>query len=149
MRKGRWHRRSPRRARVEMIPLIDCMFLLLTFFIYIATAMVLQRGIPVDLAHASSGEPLTKEVKPIHVFIRSSGELYLEEMPVTAADLSSRLHAFVVSDASTGSGFPRPVVVNADKGVLHERVVEVLDLARESGVSQVVLAVEPKEASSR
>lgn len=148
MRKGRWHQRAPRRARVEMIPLIDCMFLLLTFFIYVATSMVLQRGIPVDLAHASSGEPLTKEVKPVHVFIRSSGELYLEERPVTRAELSSRLHAFAASDASSGSKSPRPVIVNADKGVLHERVVEALDLARESGISQVVLAVEPKETDS-
>lgn len=149
MRKGRWHRRVPRRARVEMIPLIDCMFLLLTFFIYVATAMVLQRGIPVDLAHASSGEPLTREVKPIHVFIRSSGELYLEEVPVTEADLISRLRAFAASDTSSGSRSSRPVVVNADKGVLHEKVVEVLDLARESGMSEVILAVEPKEAASR
>ena len=148
MRKGRWHQRAPRRARVEMIPLIDCMFLLLTFFIYVATSMVLQRGIPVDLAHASSGEPLNKEVKPIHVFIRSSGELYLEERPVSRAELSSRLHAFAASDASPGLSPPRPVIVNADKGVLHERVVEVLDLARESGISQVVLAVEPRETDS-
>ncbi len=149
MRKGRWHRRAPRRARVEMIPLIDCMFLLLTFFIYVATAMVLQRGIPVDLAHASSGEPLTKEVKPIHVFVRISGELHLEDTPVTAAELSSHLRALAASDASIGPRSPRPVVVNADKGVLHERVVEVLDLARESGVSDLVLAVEPKEGDSR
>jgi len=124
------------------------MFLLLTFFIYVATAMVLQRGIPVDLAHASSGESLTKEVRPIHLFIRGSGELYLEETPVTEAELSSRLRAFAVSDASTDSKPQRPVVLNADKGVLHEKVVEVLDLARESGVSEVLLAVEPKEANS-
>jgi biopolymer transport protein ExbD len=120
------------------------MFLLLTFFIYIATAMVLQRGIPVDLAHAASGEPLTKEVKPISVFVRSSGELYLEETLVTEADLSSRLRALATAEAPKWSKSPRPVVVNADKGVLHEKVVEVLDLARESGVAQVILAVEPK-----
>jgi len=120
------------------------MFLLLTFFIYVATAMVLQRGIPVDLAHASSGEPLAKEVRPIHVFIRNSGELYLEETPVTKESLSSRLHSLAVADASNRPRSSRPVVVNAERGVLHERVIEVLDLARESGVSQVVLAVEPK-----
>ncbi len=132
-----------------MIPLIDCMFLLLTFFIYVATSMVLQRGIPVDLAHAASGEPFRKGPEPIHVFIRSSGELYLGEAPVTKAELTSRLRALALSDASAGPRTSRPVVVNADKGVLHERVVEVLDLARASGVAQVVLAVEPRDGDSR
>ncbi len=149
MRKARWHRRPQRRARVEMVPLIDCMFLLLTFFIYVATAMVLQRGIPVDLAHASSGEPLQKDLEPIQIFIRSSGELFLEETPVTEAALISHLRALVRSGVSSDGRFTRPVVVSADKGVVHERVVEILDLSRQSGVTQVVLAVEPKGDDSR
>ncbi len=128
-----------------MVPLIDCMFLLLTFFIYIATAMVLQRGIPVDLAHASSGETLRRELKSIQIFIRNSGEIFLGETRVTEGDLSSRLRTLVGSAAVSGSSPQRPVVINADKEVLHQRVVDVLDLARQSGAKQVVLAVEPKK----
>lgn len=143
MRRAGWHRRSRQRARVEMVPLMDCMFLLLTFFIYIATTMALQRGIPVDLAEAASGEALSKEIKPIHVFIRNSGELYLEENRVTEGELFSRLRTF--SAAPEGRGSSRPVVVNADRGVVYEKVVQILDLARESGITQVILAVEPKE----
>lgn len=122
---------------------MDCMFLLLTFFIYIATSMVLQRGIPVDLAQAASGEALAKELKPIHIFIRNSGEIYLEENRVVEGELSSRLR--VLSAAEKARGFSRPVVINADRGVVHEKVIGILDLARQSGVTQVVLAVEPKE----
>lgn len=143
MRRARWHRRPSRRARVEMVPLMDCMFLLLTFFIYIATTMALQRGIPVDLAQAASGETLSKEHQPIHLFIRSSGELYLEERPVSESELSGQLRRM------TSGSSRRPVVVNADKGVVHEVVVRMLDLARQSGVSQVILAVEPKEGPLR
>ncbi len=143
MRRAGWRRRAQRRARVEMVPLMDCMFLLLTFFVYIATSMALQRGIPVDLAQAASGETLSKELQPIHVFIRSSGEIYLEETRVMESDLSSRLRT--LSAASQPHGSSRPVVVDADRGVVHEKVVGVLDLARQSGVTQVVLAVEPKE----
>lgn len=140
MRSIHRSQRSRQPARIEMVPLIDCMFLLLTFFIYIATAMVLQRGIPVDLAQASSGETLSRELKPIHIFIRNSGELFLEESRVTEGELASRLRTMVGQ---------RPVVINADKGVLHQRVVDVLDLARHSGAKQVVLAVEPKEEDRR
>ena len=140
MRQARWQRRSTRKARVEMIPLIDCMFLLLTFFIYIATTMVLQRGIPVELAHAASGEPLQKELLPIHIFIRSSAAVYLEESPISEADLIRRLRVLTAQRAQ------RPVVLNAEKGVLHEKVVRILDLARQSGAKQVILAVEPGES---
>jgi biopolymer transport protein ExbD len=130
---------------MEMVPLMDCMFLLLTFFIYIATSMVMQKGIPVDLAQASSGESLSKELRTIQIFIRSSGEIYLEETRVTEGEFSARLRTLAAADASRSAGSPRPVVINADKGVLHEKVIGILDLARQSGVVQVVLAVEPKE----
>lgn len=142
MRRAGWHRRS-RRPRVEMVPLMDCMFLLLTFFIYIATTMALQRGIPVDLAEAASAEALSKERQPVHIFVRSSGELFLEESHVTEGELSSRLRALSLAPGARAGNEP-VVVVNADRGVVHEKVVGVLDLARQSGVSQVILAVEPK-----
>lgn len=126
-----------------MVPLMDCMFLLLTFFIYVATTMALQRGIPVELAHAASGESLAKETDPIQIYLRTSGELYVEEKTMTELELAVHLRAMVSRPRA-----PRPVVINAERGVLHERVVEILDLARQSGVRQVVLAVEPREAAT-
>lgn len=123
---------------MEMVPLIDCMFLLLTFFIYVATTMALQRGIPIDLAQAHSGESLQRESEPIPVFIRRTGELYLKDAPVTEETLSQQLRV------KARQGDPRSVVLHADEAVLHRRVVEILDLVRESGTPQVILAVEPK-----
>ena len=40
--------RTPRRARIEMLPLIDILFLLLVFFIYAMLSMALHRGLPVS-----------------------------------------------------------------------------------------------------
>lgn len=121
-----------------MVPLIDCMFLLLTFFIYIATTMVIQRGIPVKLATAETGESTQKDPTAIHVSIKPSGEIYLEADPVSDEMLAQRLRTL----ARGGDG--RPVVLSADSGVFHRRVVEVLDAIRQSGVSQVIFAVEPR-----
>lgn len=119
-----------------MIPLIDCMFLLLTFFIYVATAAVSQAGIPLDLATASTGETIEKEPLPT-ISIDEKGLLYLNKTPVTEEYLRMELKKMALSTR------PKPVVIHADKKVLHEQVVGILDLARQSGVSQVVFAVEP------
>ncbi|MGE5310719.1 MAG: ExbD/TolR family protein, partial [Nitrospirota bacterium] len=53
-------RRPSRRGRIEMVPLIDCMFLLLVFFIYSMLSMVLHRGIKIDLPEARTA-PVHKE----------------------------------------------------------------------------------------
>jgi biopolymer transport protein ExbD len=69
---------------------------------------------------------------------------------VSESELRAHLRAFAAGEAQGKAGVaPTRLVVNADKGVLHERVVEVLDLARESGVREVLLAVEPRQESSQ
>lgn len=124
-----------------MIPLIDCMFLLLTFFIYVAAATVSQAGIPLDLATASTGETIEKEPLPT-ISIDETGLLYFNKTPVTQEHLRMELKKMALSTRS------KPVVIHADKRVLHEQVVEILDLARQSGVSQVVFAVQPSRERS-
>ncbi len=124
-----------------MIPLIDCMFLLLTFFIYVATAAVSQAGIPLDLATASTGQAVGKELLPT-ISIDETGLLYLNKTPITEEQLKMELKKMAMTT------HPKPVVIRADKGVVHEQVVGILDLARQSGVSQVVFAVQPSDQRS-
>ena len=132
-------RRRARRARIEIIPLMDVMFLLLTFFIYVTVTMAVQRGIPVTLAAASSGEP-AKEEPAATLSIRADGRLYFDKTPVTELDLQGRLQALAARPNR------KPVVIQADKGVLYERVMALLDLARRCGVPDVVFAVQPEGA---
>lgn len=120
-----------------MVPLIDCMFLLLTFFIYVATTMVVQRGIPMKLATATTGESSGKELFPT-VSIDREGRLYWNKFPVTEDRLRGELKKLAASSST------KPVVIHADKGVVHEWVVAILDLARQCGVPDVVFAVEPR-----
>ncbi len=130
-------RKRARRARVEMIPLIDCMFLLLTFFIYVRMTMTLQKGIPVDLAAATTGEA-PKEERITHLSIDAGGRVYLDKRPVSEEELRAGLRSLALQAA------PRPVLVQADKGVLHARVIEVVDWARQAGVPQVIFSVQAR-----
>ena len=48
--------RAQRRARIEILPLIDIVFLLLVFFIYAMLSMAVHRGVPVNLPTSSSAD---------------------------------------------------------------------------------------------
>lgn len=49
--------RSNKRARIEIIPLIDIIFFLLATFVMVSLSMVQNRGIPVTLPAAATGAP--------------------------------------------------------------------------------------------
>jgi biopolymer transport protein ExbD len=130
---------NAQKARIEMIPLMDCMFLLLCFFIYVTMTMVVQKGIFVDLAKAETGESIKEEEKKsLYLTVNRQGELFIDKDLVTRNDLPQRLRQFrqLHKDGV--------VVLNADKGTVHETVMGVLDFVRQKGVSQVVFTVEPE-----
>ena len=138
---GRWRLRiNQHRARVEMIPLMDCMFLLLSFFIYATMTMVVQKGIFVNLAKAQTGEVIQEEEKSaVTLSIDKAGNLFLDKRQVSERQLKERLYQFGKKKKSA------TVFINADKEVTHEKVMRALDWVRQSGVTQVVFNVEPIE----
>ena len=138
---GRWRLRiNQHRARVEMIPLMDCMFLLLSFFIYATMTMVVQKGIFVNLAKAQTGEVIQEEEKSaVTLSIDKAGNLFLDKRQVSERQLKERLYQFGKKKKNA------VVLINADKEVTHEKVMRALDWVRQSGVTQVVFNVEPIE----
>ncbi len=127
---------SQRRARVEMIPLIDCVFILLVFFIYSMLAMTLQRGIVVQLPEASTLQ-LSQE-DAVVITITAAGEVLVNHERVSLEDLGSAMDN-VLADLD----LPR-VVVNADAGSQHRWFVRVIDELKTRGVNQnVILSEEP------
>ena len=80
-------RRSDHETRVEMMPLIDVVFLLLTFFIYAMVLMVRVEVLPVPLESYVSGAPA--EVRPsISVTIAVDGKIYVNRTVVSLQDVS-------------------------------------------------------------
>ncbi len=125
------HAVTSKRARVEMIPLIDCMFILLVFFIYSMLSMTLQRGIRVDLPTART--LATNDEASIVVSITSAGSIHLDDTPVTLDELGA-----AIADARRGLDRPR-FVINADTRSQHGRFIRVMDELRVQGVSQVMV----------
>ena len=116
-------------VRMELLPLMDCMFLLLVFFISSMLSMVTHRGISVDLPKASSALINTSEYTSISV--TESGDLFFNKTAVSFSELSSKLTQFIDKNPT--------IYVNADKNVRYESVSSILDLCRRLSLTNISL----------
>jgi biopolymer transport protein ExbD len=131
--------RNSRRARVEIIPLIDVMFLLVAFFMVISISMVLQKGIFVDLSPAETADSKMDEPDSLVLSVDASGEFYLEKGKVSVEALADFFAKKAKEDRDVS------IIINADRQARHEDVIKALDLVRSSGLHNVIFSVEPKE----
>ncbi len=134
-------RREPRKARIEIVPMIDTVFFLLVFFMMASLAMATYRGMPVNLPRAESGQATRDDSAAIT--LARDGGTFLNREPTTPAAFGDRLRSLLSSNPGL------VVMINADGEVQHHRVVEVVDVARTAGVARVVIAVTPGETPKR
>jgi biopolymer transport protein ExbD len=133
----RIQRRSLKKARIEIIPMIDTIFFLLVFFMISTLSMTQFKGMPVNLPKAASGQQAPAESAAIT--IDKDGRLFLNQQPIDKDALSDSLKQQLAKNADT------LMVINADDGVQHGLVVEVMDIARGANVAKMAIAVKPKE----
>ena len=131
-------RRDRKRARIEIVPMIDVVFFLLIFFMMASLSMTVYRGLPVNLPRASTGT--TPPAETAAITVARDGQAYLDRQPVTRAALGERLRGLV------GANREVAIVITADEAVAHGRVVEVLDEVRTAGVTRMAIAIRPEAA---
>lgn len=122
-------------ARIELIPLIDVVFCILTFFILASLQLTRQQAINVDLPKASTGE--TQMQKMLIVGIDTAGQTYIEQQPVNQDQLDRSLLRF---RRWNPNGL---IVLYAPKEARYNDVVMVLDRLRAIGGERVALATLP------
>ncbi|MHC5008984.1 MAG: ExbD/TolR family protein [Planctomycetota bacterium] len=93
-------RRAEHETRVEIMPLIDVIFLLLTFFIYAMVLMVRAELLPVEMHAFASGEP-AKLPPAIAITIDRNGTLFFNREQITMATVLDRLKAVKATDPET------------------------------------------------
>lgn len=123
-------------ARIELIPLIDIIFLLLVFFIYSMVSMVVYLGIPVDLPEADTAE--TRQGELLVITIDGRGRVFLDQEPVRPADLSGQLRTAAAEPAG------KTVVISGHRTAPYQVFVEVLDKVRQAGFDRVSIQAAPK-----
>ena len=125
----RFKRRPKRGARIEMIPLIDIVFLLLVVFIYAMLSMTVHKGIRVDLPESTTAE--VDQEEHFSVSITADGSIYVDLDPVDLAALTKLVEAEVNRKGTLH------VLVNAHEDISHGRLVQVLDSIRYGGVTSL------------
>ncbi|HEY9847730.1 MAG TPA: biopolymer transporter ExbD [Candidatus Caenarcaniphilales bacterium] len=127
-------------VRIEIIPLIDVIFCILTFFILAALGLTRQQAISLELPRASTGAPQMREM--LVVSIDPVGQTYVEKEPVNRDQLKQILLNY---QRTQPNGL---MVLNAAQVVSYNEVVQVLDLLRSVGGNRVALATLPSNPTS-
>ncbi len=127
---------AKKKARIEIIPMIDTMFFLLVFFMIATLAMTIQHGMPVSLPTAeSSTDKITEYVS---LTLTREGLLYYNKEAITLQELEMRL-----ANLQQSSSDPS-LLINADEQVPHGQVIKVMDLIRLSGITTMSIATKPE-----
>ena len=125
-------------VRIEIVPLIDVIFCLLTFFILAAVTLTRQTAINVDLPKATSGAAQMRKL--LIVTVDPIGQIYVEKQPVSPDQLYQAVGNFRRT-SPTGT-----IVLYASRAASYNDVVYVLDQIRAIGGDRVALATLPSSA---
>lgn len=133
-------RKTLKKARIEIIPMIDTMFFLLVFFMMASLIMTNQDSLPVSLPHAASTQDKLPQVITL-TLTKDGGLFYGKEQISSSADAALRL-----VQQKKGSE-QISVIINADRSVEHGQVVELMDSIHQSGISRISIAVDKANQS--
>jgi len=128
------NQQAKRKARIEMLPLIDIVFLLLVFFIYAMLSMAVHRGLPVDLPTSETAQIEKKQI--LSVTVKSDETIYVDKEYVSLQNLVDVLKARAKNQKERG------VLLFADRTIQYQKLFQVLDKIRLAGLSQVSLQAE-------
>ncbi|HKJ13643.1 MAG: biopolymer transporter ExbD [Desulfobulbaceae bacterium] len=123
-----------KKTRIEMLPLIDVVFLLLVFFIYAMLSMAVHRSLPVSLPVSSATEIRT-EVN-LTITVNDNGEIFLDNTSVSQDELQTFLLKEKQKETDNKSV---QVDLFADKALSYQELYRVLDIIRTAGISNVSL----------
>jgi biopolymer transport protein ExbD len=129
-----------KKARLEIIPLIDIMFFLLASFMLVSLTMINMKAIDVALPTATSAQPNTKP-DFIIVSIDALMDIYFEKEKVPREEVLSKFQDLYSKNHDVR------IYLRADKGANYDTVMFVLDSLRTAGIQKVGLEVKPNAAA--
>jgi biopolymer transport protein ExbD len=119
------------KTRIEMIPLMDVIFLLLVAFIFFTMSMTVHRGIPIELPSSSTAKVEKKDF--VEIGVKKDGRVFFNEREVAMAELLVEVQSLCRVSPET------KIIISGDGGASYETIVSVLDVIRKSGVTKVSL----------
>lgn len=133
-----YKKNSDNEARINLMPLIDVIFILLIFFMI--TAAITTKGISLALPEASTSEKLPS--KSWEIVINEKQEIIFNDIPITTGRLAVIMKA--ERDRPEGEKVS-DIVLKAHPMVPFGTFIRVMDMARENGLLNLVIATDPKK----
>ena len=124
-------------ARFDLTPLIDVVFLLLIFFMLTTTFVNLENRVKVNLPSGDFAAAESSE--NVIVTITENNTIYLNGKLIDPLKLTESVAAKIQEDPE------RTVILEADKNVLHGKVIRVMDLLKKGGAEKIAIATQPVE----
>ncbi|AKG20384.1 ExbD/TolR family protein [Calothrix sp. 336/3] len=122
-------------AQINIVPMIDVIFAILTFFIMSTLFLTRSEGLPVNLPKAASAKQQQVPTK-ITVTVKEGGEISVNRQPARVENLKAQIQ-------SLAGGNSEPIVViNADTKVEHGQVVAVMDQVRQVPGAKLAIATQ-------
>ena len=133
-------RTKDQEPELNLIPLIDVIFVLIVFFVATTTfnqrsTMKLQLPTAQAVAKAESGEPL-------NVIVDAEGRYFIGENEVLKSDVGSLKEAIV---AVAGQDRSMPVILRADARTPHQSVITAMDALGQLGFVKLSIATTPEK----
>ena len=126
-----------KKVRIEMLPLIDIVFLLLVFFIYAMLSMAVHRGLPISLPTSSSAK-IEKELL-LSISIKSDKTIFVDKKKVVLKDLAELIKR------KTGSAGEPGVLLFADRNLSYQSLFNVLDEINKAGIHRISLQADTEK----
>ena len=122
---------------INVTPLVDVMLVLVVIFILTAPLMV--SAVRLDLPRTGQAQP-ADVVRPLLLAIDAQGAIFLDNQPQTLQALAAALAPVAAQDAQT------EVQLRADTAVPYGRVVEVMGVVQQAGLSRIAFVADPVAA---
>lgn len=114
---------------INMTPVIDMVFLLLIFFLVASRFAEVDRHLAVVLPSASEAKPLVASPTELFVNVDQIGSYFVDGRSVDSQELEAVLRQAVANNPATQN-----VIIRADKRVVFDAVVVVMNLCNRTGV---------------
>jgi biopolymer transport protein ExbD len=120
-------------ARFELLPLIDVIFLLLIFFIFVMLKMTMQSNIKVDLPQLVNSIQQTEE--SIMISINANNKTFINEQEIDIQELTEKM-------LQLQEGINKPILIRGDQQSDLGIALNILDQLRQAGFEKVAFATE-------
>lgn len=118
---------------IELTPMIDMVFLLLTFFLVATTFQQAEREMQIALPVASSAQPISAALRELVVNVDQEGSIFVSGRQMQPEDLRETVAQAVEANPQ------QKVTVRGDRATAYANVVAVLDICKTAGIQEPYL----------